>query len=323
MFPEVPERPIWVTSCLDGRLRHGLEGGYAVNSEQGGSTVPRRQLGRKLRELREAKSLTVAQSISALEWSKPRLWRYETGQVPIHPNDVEAMCRLYGAGVELTEALKALARETKAKGWWHAYSDIPEWFELFLGMEQAASHLRQYEAEIIPGLLQSSAYAREAYIRSGPIKNPPAEAVEKGVEVRMRRQRILARAEPKAPELDIVLSEAALVRGFSDQIMVDQLTCLLAFGDRPNIAIRVIPLFAGPHSAYQGPFVILDFPQETSARDPEPTTIYTEHPTGALYLDKPADAEIYLSIWDDFDIVALDEVESRRLIQHKVKERSR
>jgi transcriptional regulator with XRE-family HTH domain len=294
-----------------------------VSAEQGGSTVPRRQLGRKLRELREARSLTVTQSISALEWSKPRLWRYETGQVPIHPNDVEAMCRLYGAGSELTEALRALARETRVKGWWHAYSDIPEWFELFLGMEQAASCLRQYESEIIPGLLQSAAYAREAYVRSGPIKNPPPEAIDKGVEVRMRRQRILTRAEPKAPELEVVLSEAALIRGFGDEIMVDQLTCLLAFGDRPNVSIRVVPLSVGPHSAYQGPFVILDFPRETPARDPEPTTIYTEHPTGALYLDKRADAETYLSIWADLDIVALDEVESRRLIQHKVKERSR
>jgi transcriptional regulator with XRE-family HTH domain len=294
-----------------------------VSTEQGGSTVPRRQLGRKLRELREARSLTVTQSITALEWSKPRLWRYETGQVPIHPNDVEAMCRLYGANAELTEALKALSRETKTKGWWHAYSDIPEYFELFLGMEQAASRLRQYEAEIIPGLLQSLAYAREANMRSGPIKDMPPEVVDKDVEVRMRRQRILTRSEPKAPQLDVVLSETALIRGFSNEIMIDQLTCLLAFSDRPNIAIRVVPLTARPHSAYQGPFVILDFPRETPARDPEPTTIYTEHPTGALYLDKLAEAETYLSIWADFDTVALDEVESRRLIQRKVKERSR
>ena len=294
-----------------------------MSIEQGGSTVPRRQLGRKLRELRESRSLTVTQAISVLEWSKPRLWRYETGQVPIHPNDVEAMCRLYGVGSELTEALKALARETRAKGWWHAYADIPEYFELFLGMEQAASRLRQYEAEIIPGLLQSSAYAREANIRSGPIKDMPPEVVEKDVGVRMRRQRILTRAEPKAPDLDVVLSEAALIRGFGDEIMVDQLSCLLAFGERPNIGIRVIPLSAGPHSAYQGPFVILDFPQETQARDPEPTTIYAEHPTGALYLDKPTEVQTYLAVWADLDTVALDEVESRRLIQHKVKERSR
>jgi transcriptional regulator with XRE-family HTH domain len=292
-----------------------------MSADQGGSTVPRRQLGRKLRELRESRSLTVGQTIGALEWSKPRLWRYETGQVPIHPNDVEAMCRLYGADAELTEGLKALARETKAKGWWLAYSVLPEWFELFLGMEQAASRLREYEAEIIPGLIQSSAYAR-ATISNGRIKGLPPEAVEQRADMRMQRQRILTRREPKAPKLDFILSEAALTRGFGSEIMTDQLTCLLVFCDRPNITIRIISMTAAPHAAYQGPFTILDFPRETRARDPEPTTVYTEHPTGALYLDKPAEVETYSAIWDDLGTVALDEAESRRLIQQKVRERS-
>lgn len=293
-----------------------------MSTDQNGSTVPRRQLGRKLRELREAARLTVAQAIMALEWSKPRLWRYETGQVPIHPNDVQAMCNLYGADTELTEALKELARQSKAKGWWHAYSDIPEWFQLFLGMESAASRLRQYEAEIIPGLVQSRSYA-EAVIRRGPIQGLPAEAVEQRAAMRMQRQQILTRRQPKAPQLDIILSESALVRGFSPQIMTDQLSCLLAFSERPNVSIRVIPFSAGPHTAYQGPFVILDFPRESAARDPEPSTVYQESPTGSLYLDKPDELETYSRIWEDLSRVALDQSASRAMVVEKVEEWSR
>ncbi|MCO8272687.1 helix-turn-helix domain-containing protein [Actinoplanes sp. TRM 88003] len=287
-----------------------------MSSDHGGSSVPRRQLGRRLRELRESASLTVAQVVTALEWSKPRLWRYETGQVPIHPNDVETMCRLYGAGPELTDALRELARQSKAKGWWHAYADIPEWFQLFLGMEQAASRLRQYEAEVIPGLVQSPAYAR-AITTLGPRELPPA-AVEQRTAMRMQRQQILTRREPRAPELEIILSESALVRGFGAEIMADQLTALLAFTERPNVSIRVIPFSAGPHVAYQGPFVILDFPRETQVRDPEPTTIYQESPTGSLYLDKPSEVETYSAVWSGLDTVALDQATSRKLITHRL-----
>ncbi|MEU4243388.1 helix-turn-helix transcriptional regulator [Actinoplanes sp. NPDC026619] len=284
--------------------------------ENGGSSVPRRQLGRKLRELRESAQLTVAQAIAALEWSKPRLWRYETGQVPVHPNDVDAMCRLYGASPDVVEALKSLARETKSKGWWHAYSEIPEWFQLFLGMEAVANRIRQYEAEVVPGLLQSLPYARAILGQS--VTQPTDDQLEKQSRVRMQRQHILTRT---SPILEVILSEAALLRGSDGPTMVDQLTTLLAFAERPNISIRVVPLSAGPHKAYAGPFVILDFPRETPARDPEPTTVYVEQPTGALYLDKPHEVAAHEAIWLDLvDRVALGETESRRLIEQRARE---
>lgn len=305
------------------RLRTGLEGGYAVTADQSGSSVPRRQLGRKLRELREGAGLTVTQVITALEWSKPRLWRYETGQVPVHPNDVDLMCRLYGADAELIEALKALARETKAKGWWHDYFEIPEWFELFLGMEAAASHLRQYEAEVIPGLVQTPGYASAMIGMGFADETPSEEEVQNSVKLRMTRQRLLVRKSPRAPQLDIILSETSLHRGFGNEVMVDQLTYLLTLFERPNITIRVIPLTAGVHKASHGPFSILAFPRQTKIRDPEPTTVYREQPTGALYLDKPAEVATYEAIWSNLRTLALDQVGSSHLIKQRVKEWSR
>lgn len=285
-----------------------------MNSTGGGSTVPRRQLGRKLRELRETRQLTVREVVGALEWSKPRVWRYETGQAPMQPTDVEAMCRLYGADTALTEALKALARQTKSKGWWHSYGvDLPEWFELYMGLEAAASHLRHFESEVIPGLLQTQQYMRAAMGLSLHKEIPPDEA-EQRTSIRVERQRILTRREPTAPQVDVILSEAALLRAFNGSIMVDQLTHLAAMADRPNLSIRVLTLGAGPHRGFHGPFVILDFPRETQARDPEPTTVYQEGPTGALYLDRQSEVNVYEGIWSSMASMALDKAESKRLI---------
>lgn len=292
-----------------------------MTTTDNGSSVPRRQLGRKLKELREQASLTAKEACDLLEWTRQRLWRYETGRAAIHPNDIGAMCQLYGASRVVTDGLKELARQSKAKGWWHAYSDIPEWFELFLGMEAEASHIRQYEAEIIPGLLQSPMYAKKI-IGLGPAQLSP-EAVDDRVSVRIQRQRILTRRRPTAPTLELILSETALVRGFAADVMTDQLGRLLSVSEMPNVTVKVLPFKAGPHTAYQGPFVILDFPQESAARDPEPTTVYEESPTGSLYLDKPTEVKAYSSIWTDLDKVALDELESRRLIEQKAEEWSR
>lgn len=126
-----------------------------------GSTVPRRQLGRALRELRGRARLTVRAAASALEWNDTKIWRIETGQTSMRSLEVEQMCRAYGAPLETTGALMALAKETKAKGWWLSYSDvICEWFDVYIGLEEAAERLEWYESELVPGLLQTADYAR-------------------------------------------------------------------------------------------------------------------------------------------------------------------
>jgi len=186
-------------------------------------------------------------------------------------------------------------------------------------MEAVADHIRHYEAEVIPGLLQSLSYTRAIIGQSLTVPTP--EQLEKQASVRMQRQKILTRTQPAAPKVDIMLSEAALLRGFDRPTMVDQLTKLLTLIERPNISIRVVPLNAGPHKAFRGPFVILDFPRESPVRDPEPTTIYVEQPTGALYLDKQPEVAAYAAIWTDLtDRVAAGEAESRRLIEDRLKE---
>lgn len=133
-------------------------------AEDIGSTVPRRQLGRALRELRSEARITLDGAADALYCSRQKMWRIESGLGTTRALDVRALCELYGATPELSRALIALAHETKAKGWWHSYLDaIPEWFELYVGLESAASRLREYDDTLIPGLLQTRDYARGVY----------------------------------------------------------------------------------------------------------------------------------------------------------------
>src|SRR5688572_2252912 len=129
-----------------------------------GSSVPRRQLGRFLRQAREQAQMSLEAAAAELEWSRAKMYRIEGGQTPVRKHDVIAMCSVYGARTELTEALVALAVESKSRGWWHAYGDaVPAWFELYVGLEAAASRLRQYESGLIPGLLQTRDYAAAVY----------------------------------------------------------------------------------------------------------------------------------------------------------------
>lgn len=280
-----------------------------------GSTVPRRQLGRMLREARTNAGITIEAAADALEYSRQKIWRIEGGMCVVRSLDVKAMCELYGVSPELTEAMRGLAAETKAKGWWHAYGDaIPHWFELYVGLESAASHLRGYDESLIIGILQTKEYAEALFRLDQP--NASDEERERTVEVRMQRQVILTRRLPKPARLDSILSEAVLRRVVeSPRLMVDQLRHLLQMAELPNMSLRVLPLAAGPHSgAVGGSFMILDFPPEKGRSSAEPSIVYSESLTGAIYLDRPNELAAYEEAWQGLTTLALNEGQSRELI---------
>ncbi|MFJ2085626.1 helix-turn-helix domain-containing protein [Micromonospora chokoriensis] len=283
-----------------------------------GSTVPRRQLGRALRDLRTEARMTLDGASEAMQFSRQKLWRIETGLGPVRAVDAKAMCELYGATPELTGALTALANETKAKGWWHSYGDaIPDWFELYVGLESAASRLREHDDTLVPGLLQTPGYTRGVY-QNRP--NMPAGELEEVLDVRRRRQEILVRRLPKAPMLEWALSEAVLLRRVGGSaVMAEQLDRLLERSELPNVSIRVMPLSAGAHyGALAGAFVMLDFPLVNRVV-PDQSVVYSESVTGALYLDRPEEFAAYEKVWASLLDLALDEEQSRRMIS-KIKE---
>jgi transcriptional regulator with XRE-family HTH domain len=285
-----------------------------------GSTVPRRQLGRYLRELRNQNRLTIKVAAEKLEWSEVKMWRIETGHVSLRSHDVETMCRIYGADPDITQALMGLAKETKARGWWHAYGDvIPEGFDVYIGLEEAATELDWYESELVPGLLQTEDYARTVITADNP--GVGDEEIDRRVHVRIARQVLLSRATAP-PQLRVVLNEAILRRPVGGPvIMGEQIRRLAEVSDLPSVFLRVVPFSAGfHHGIVSGPFVILRFPRNGDGRDSEPSTVYADGFTGALYLDKPAEIDRYAPafsrIWD----AALEERISRTLIQQAAKE---
>ncbi|MEH1031280.1 helix-turn-helix transcriptional regulator [Micromonospora profundi] len=281
-----------------------------------GSTVPRRQLGRLLRQFRNEAGVTLDAAAEALEYSRQKIWRLECGQGSVRVLDVKAMCELYGVSPEMTDAMRGLAAETKSKGWWHAYGDaVPTWFELYVGLESAASRLRGFDESLIPGILQTKGYA-DSLFRLGRMLSD--EERERAVQVRIQRQTLLTRRLPAAPRLESVLSEAVLRRTVGGpSVMTAQLDRLVELSEAPNVSVRVLPLAAGPQpGAVAGTFMILDFPATKGGRTaPEPSVIYSESLTGALYLDKPEELAAYERVWRGLDAMALGEAESKDMIK--------
>ncbi|MFI1192503.1 helix-turn-helix domain-containing protein [Micromonospora sp. NPDC020750] len=282
-------------------------------AEDMGSTVPRRRLGRTLRDLRNEAGITLDAAAEALECSRQKVWRIESGLGSARSVDVRAMCELYRTKGELTRALLALAGETRAKGWWHAYGDaIPDWFELYVGLESAACRIRRYDESLIPGLLQTRSYALAVYQHRSEVTEDERERL---VQVRLQRQALLTRRLPAAPRMDVVISEGALLRIVGDRpTMAEQLRHLLDVGEHASVSIRVLPLSVGLHRGVEaGTFVMLEFPLGNRAT-PDPPVIYSESWTGALYLDRPEEFAAYEKVWTSLDQLALDEGQSRHLI---------
>ncbi|MDL4773044.1 helix-turn-helix transcriptional regulator [Actinomadura xylanilytica] len=268
-----------------------------------GSTVPRRQLGRYLRQLRNDARMTINVAAKALEWSEAKMWRIETGQTSLRSLDVEAMCRTYGAPDELREALMGLAKETKGKGWWHAYGNvIPDGFDLYIGLEEAAESLEEYSPELIPGLLQTPDYHRALLDKSRPDLQP--DEVDRRVQLRAQRQSLVTRVT-SPPTLGVVLNEAVVRRLVGGpEVMAVQLDRLAGMNERHNVSVRVAPFSAGAHRGFEtGPFILMRFSTSGDGRDHEPPTVYVQGFTGALYLDKPHEihryAEAFTESWDD------------------------
>jgi len=284
--------------------------------------VPRRQLGRYLRDMRNRAGLTVKDAARGLEWSETKIWRIETGQTSLRSFDVEVMCRVYGAAPDMTEALMGLAKETKARGWWQAYGDaVPEWFDLYVGLEAAASKLFLYGQELVPGLFQTEDYARTLITADHPEESD--EESGRRVGLRMARQ-ALVRRPIDPPLLQVALNESVLRRPIGGpRVMVAQLERLAAASKLPNVSLRVVPFSAGFHpGVLSGSFNILRFPLNGNGTESEPPTVYADLYAGALYLDKPNEIERYSEAFSGIWQHALDESASRELVSQAAEELS-
>jgi hypothetical protein len=289
------------------------ESGAAVrdmipSSGAGGPTAFRIMLGAQLRRLREVKGITLEGAGYAIRASGSKMSRLETGRVGFKPRDIADLLTLYGVTDEQErQALQDLARQASAMGWWHDYADVmPAWFEPYVGLEEAASSIRSYQTQCVPGLLQTAEYARAIVMLAHPGR--PADEIERRVSLRMGRQAVLTRAVP--PHLWMVLDEAALRRAVGrPEVMRGQLEHLMELAGRPNVSLQVVPLAAAGHAAVGGPFTVLRFSEPNL-----PDVVYLEQLTSALYLDKRETVDHYLAVLERLCVEALPTSGSLKMI---------
>jgi transcriptional regulator with XRE-family HTH domain len=249
-------------------------------------------LGAQLRRLREAKGITLEQAGAKIRASHSKMSRLELGRVGFKDRDVIDLLTAYGVtDADERERLRSLAREANTQGWWHVYADVlTNWFEAYVGLEEAATSIRAYEVQFVPGLLQTEDYARAVTLLG--YADAPAAEIERRVGLRMARQKLLAGSDPL--RLWTVVDEAALRRAIGGpEVMRGQLRHLIEASTRPNISIQVIPFYAGGHAAAGGPFTILRFGEADL-----PDVVYLEQLTSALYLDRREDVDHYLAVME-------------------------
>ncbi|WP_308164136.1 helix-turn-helix domain-containing protein [Nonomuraea sediminis] len=277
---------------------------------QGSPTVLRILLGTQLRRLRTEMGISREDAGYAIRASHAKISRLELGQVSFKERDVADLLTLYGVHDPAERApLLELARQANAPGWWHKYGDLlPSWFEVYIGLEGAASVIRTYENQFMPGLLQSPSYAR-AVIRLAH-ERTPEEEIERRVKLRMTRQDRLVGDRPV--KLWAVIDEAVVRRspGGGPEVMREQIRHLLDMTARPNVTVQLMPFDRGGHAAAGGPFTILRFPERDL-----PDVVYMEQLTSALYLDKPAESEHYMQVMDRLSIQAESPAETRRFLE--------
>jgi transcriptional regulator with XRE-family HTH domain len=245
-----------------------------------GSTVVRRQLGRKLRRLRETANKTHEDVAAAHIASPTTMWRIETGKVAVKPGIIWALAHLYEASPDVTDGLVALAAGTREEGWWEDYGGaMPEWVGLYAGLEAGCTTLSDYQCELIHGLLQTEDYAR-AVTRSN--RDLSDEVVEQRVAFRMGRQRaVFNRSEPGRVLSVVTAGVLGLVVG-SPAVMEEQVEHLRALTEGGHVSVHVLTARNGVHPAMRGQFTIMDFD------DPDdPSLVYVETLVGSRYMEKP------------------------------------
>jgi transcriptional regulator with XRE-family HTH domain len=274
---------------------------------QGGPTALRIMLGGRLRRLREAAEISRGEAGFAIRGSESKISRLELGRVSFKPRDVTDLLTMYGVtDLEERGAFLEMVRRSNEPGWWHRYTDLlADWFQDYLGLEESACRIQTCEQQFFPGLMQTEDYAR-AIVTHGWSEST-SQSAQRRVAVRMRRQAVLAR--PDVPKLWAVIDESVLHRPIGGRrVMLAQIEHVLELSKRPNITLQVLPYSRSGYDA-EGSFTMLRF------AEPElPDVVYIEHLSGALYLDKRSDTELYGRVFDRLTVNAETPEHTRQLL---------
>ncbi|MFI2733861.1 helix-turn-helix domain-containing protein [Streptomyces sp. NPDC018711] len=260
-------------------------------------TVGQVVLGKRLQDLRERAGMKREEAAKILRVAPATVRRMETAEVALKIPYVQLLLKEYGITDSEAEGFVALAEEANLPGWWQRFHDVlPGWFSMYVSLEGAASLIRAYEPQFVPGLLQTEAYAR-AILRSGAVGGGSDagrdEDAERHVALRMERQSLLTRDD--APKFWVIMDETVFRRPVGDgpEVMRDQLDRLLEASELPNVPLQIAEFASGHHPGTYGPFVLFRF-----AMPELPDMVYSEYLTGAVYLDARPEVASHLEVMD-------------------------
>ena len=281
----------------------------AADQPRGGPTVLRMLLGIQLRRLREASGLSPEQAGYEIRASRSKISRVEHGRVGFKERDVSDLLSLYGVtDSDERQRMLALARQANDHGWWAKYDDImPDWFESYVGLEQATTLIRTYELQFVPGLFQTDGYARAVTMLGH--RAASASEIERRVSLRMQRQELFAADD--SPRIWAVIDESALRRPVGGRdVMRAQLRHLMAVTEYPRVTLQVMSFSRGGHPAAGGSFSILRF-----AEADLPDIVYIEQLTSALYLERRDEVDNYMEVMNRLSAEAETPADSAGLLQ--------
>jgi transcriptional regulator with XRE-family HTH domain len=260
-----------------------------------------------LKRLRKEAGKTREEVADFVSCAPATITKVESAATSAPPAYVARMLELYGVDGDEKDAWLTVAKQARKRGWWQQYNDaIPNWFTIYVGLEEEAAKIREYECEIIPGLFQTAGYMR-GLMDAAPAL-PPEEELERRIDVRLKRQELLTADD--APRLWVVLNEAALRREVGGrEVMREQLHHLVEVSQLNTVTLQILPFAAGAHPAMQHGFFILGF-----AEPLDPDVVYVEYRTGGLYLEQRSEVDAYGVIFDHLRAKALASDESRTLI---------
>ena len=272
-------------------------------------TVRRRRLARELRRLREAVGMSTAQVTRELGWASGRINHLESGRHRTDPSALRDLMRLYGIeDTKRVDAILALGRQAREKGWWHSYNNVLD--ADYLGFEAEAATISVYQPATVPGLLQTADYAAVSARASGAVTDADIDRV---VTARLERQKLLH----EDLNLLAIVDECALLRAdHSPEVARKQITHLIGLGEGVNrVTLQVLPLSAGLHASMGSGFVILDYADES-----DPSLVYLEGRTGGTFLEKTEEIDDYRQVLASLMRSALSESESIKALKKILEE---
>ena len=272
-----------------------------------GPTIARWQLAGQLKTLRERAKVTHLEIAEVLGCSDSKIYKIESGDVGVGRADLLVMFDHYGVTDErVRETLLALQKQGRERGWWAKFGQLPNTYSMYIGLESAATEIKNFQLAVVPGLLQTEDYAR-SLIRAQRV-NDTADEIERRVRVRIARQDCLT--EDPALQLWTILDEGAVRRQIGGKaIMKAQLEHLIDRSHQPNVTIQVLPFTEGSHPGTLGSMAILEFPEDVHS-----PVAYIETYAGDVYLEKDDDLRRVTLTYTHMHSAALSPTRSIELI---------